>query len=637
MADGGNQNSFRFPAPSTQQCYLRPDEIIVDLFAGGGGASEALREALGRDPDICINHDATAIGMHAANHPFARHLKSDVWHADPRREVAGKAVGWLHASPDCTHFSQAKGGQPRSSESRSLSWVVCKWAGMVKPRLISLENVTQVQSWGPLVAKRCAETGRVIKIDGSVAAPGERVPVREQYLIPDPKRAGATWKQFVRHLKRLGYDVEHRALRACDFGAGTSRNRLFMMARSDGDAIQWPEPSHGPKGRAPYVSAADCIDFAIPCPSIFQRKRPLAEATLRRIARGIKRFVLDAAEPFIVPNNTNNTPKSVAEPLPTVTTCSGRNLLVAPTLVQCANASSEGVARAETPLGVITAKPKGGTHALSSAVLVQAGHGEGSGKTQRRSIGSTDVRGSMGTVTASGGGGQSLASVALAKIRGDSCGARVTEPLPTITSGAGAKRPAGAAHAMGVITAYIEQANGGPRNKNISGHAAHEPLSTITQAGSQQRLVTAHAVERPMTNAQTPGDATGLTPEQEEGALRVAAFLMRYYGEGGQWNHLREPAATITTKERLALVTVTVRGMPFVIVDIGLRMLKPTELYRAQGFREDYVIDRTADGRRLTISESVRLVGNSVSPPPMVALIRANLPVAETRQAKRAA
>lgn len=622
MADGGQQYGFGFPGHSERECLLEPDEIVVDLFAGGGGASEALRVALGRDPDICINHDPTAIGMHAANHPFARHLTTDVWQADPKREIDGRRVGWLHLSPDCTHFSQAKGGQPRSVESRSLSWVACKWVGIGKPRLISLENVMQMLSWGPLVAKRCRETGRVIKLDGSVAARGERVPLREQYLIPDSKRAGETWKHFVRHLKRLGYDVEHRALRACDYGAGTSRNRLFMLSRNDGNAISWPEPTHGPGTDKPYVSAADSIDFTYPCPSIFTRKRPLAEATLRRIARGIKRFVLDAAEPFIVPNNTHNAPKSVQEPLPTITTCTGRNLLLAPTLVQCANASSLGVAAADVPLGTITAKPRGGSHALASAVLVQAGHGEGSGRTKRRSIGSNDVRGPVGTITASGSGGQSLASVCLAKIRGNSPGAPVSAPLPTITSGAGAARPAGAAHAMGVITAYIEQANGGPRNANIAGRAASEPLSTITQSGSQQRLISAQMVQ----NAPEACDDTGLTPEQEAGALRVCAFLMRYYGEGGQWSGLNDPAPTITTKERLALVTVTVRGVPFVIVDIGLRMLKPDELFRAQGFPSHYVINRTADGRILTISESVRLVGNSVSPPPLIALIRANLP-----------
>jgi DNA (cytosine-5)-methyltransferase 1 len=600
----GSQHYFRFPKPRASTSALRPGEIVVDLFAGGGGASEALLQALGRDPDIAINHDEHAIGMHAANHPFTRHLREDVWHADPVREIAGRAVGWLHASPDCTHFSQAKGGQPRSRATRSLSWVVCKWAGLAQPRIISLENVEQILKWGPLVAKRCASTGRVLKLDGTVAAPGERVPVQQQHLIPNPKHAGRTWRAFVDQLRALGYAVEWRKLRACDYGAGTSRTRLFLLARRDGQPIRWPEPTHGPGRTAPFVTAADCIDFTQPCPSIFERKRPLADATLRRIARGVKRFVIDAAEPFIVPNNTNNAPKGTGDPLPTVTTCNGRNLLVSPT-------------------------------------LVQASHGEGRpGGVQRWGAGCSAPDSLLGTITASGSGGHALASATLAKFRGESAGAPVSDPLPTITSGAGAKRPAGAAHAMGVITAYLEQANGGPRNANGTGHACSEPVSTITQAGSQQRLVTAHlatlrhhstgtAATDPLATIAAQGEHHAvvecqLSPEHTAGAERVAAFLVNYYGTGTALD-LRDPLDTVTTRDRLALVTVHVRGVPYVIVDIGLRMLRPRELYAAQGFPPDYVISHTADGRALTTSQAVRMVGNSVSPPPLAALARANL------------
>lgn len=630
MADGTRQTGFHLPALGRSR--LRPGEIVVDLFAGGGGASEALRQALGRDPDIAINHDAAAIGMHAANHPYTRHLQEDVWHADPRRLVAGRPVGWLHASPDCCHFSQAKGGQPRSKAIRSLAWVVLRWAGTlardgVAPRILSLENVKQLLGWGPLVAKRDPATGRVVTLDmvtgpdgrriHRVAAPGERVPVQRQFLVPDKRHQGRTWRHFVAALRCLGYTVEWRKIRACDHGAGTTRERLFVIGRRDGQQIRWSEPSHGPDRAAPYVTAADCIDWSIPCPSIFTRKRPLADATLRRIARGIDRFVLRAPEPFIV---------------------------------QCANASADGLALTDRPLGVVTAWPRGGTHAVVAPTLVQASHGDGlPGGVQRWGAGAAETGAPVGTITASGGGGHALASATLVKFRGDSPGHPVTDPVPTVTSGAGAARPAGAAHAMGVLTAYLEQANGGPRNANLAGHGAGEPVSTITQAGSQQRLVTAHLatlrhhstgapVADPLATIAAQGGHHAvvecqLSPEHEEGALRVAAFLLRYHSTGGQWASLRDPMTAVTTKDRLALVTVLVRGVPHVIVDIGLRMLKPRELYAAQGFPSTYIIDRTADGRRLTNSEQVRMVGNSVSPPPLRALAEANLDTADERQA----
>lgn len=537
--------AFNFPPP--QVSALRPGEIAVDLFAGGGGASEGLKQALGIDPALAYNHDPAAIGMHAANHPLTQHHREDIWHADPRIDVAGRPVGWFHASPDCTHFSQAKGGQPRSRKTRALSWVVLKWAGQLRaadrrtgtqtqPRIISMENVWQILTWGPLVAKRCRDTGRVLRMDGSVAAPGERVPVENQQLIPDKRHSGRTWAQFTAALRALGYAVEWRKLRACDYGAGTSRERLFLIARRDGQPIAWPEATHGPGTGQPFVSAADCIDFSDTGRSIFNRTRPLADATLRRIAKGLQRHVIDSAEPFF--------------------------------LTEFANASTGRTWSAGEPLRTQCAGVKGGHFALVAPVLMQAAYGEGKpGGVQRWGHGSKDIRSPLNTITASGSGGQAL------------------------------------------ISAFLEQANGGFAADN-SGHDLRKPMSTITASGSQQRLVSV--------------DLAQLTDEQREGAERVAAFLINYYGNGTALD-LRDPLDTITTRDRMALVTVHVRGVPHVITDIRLRMLKPAELYRAQGFPPGYIIDRRADGTPLSVTEAVRMVGNSVSPPPLAAIARANL------------
>nr|WP_312660588.1 DNA cytosine methyltransferase [Stenotrophomonas geniculata] len=634
MADGSG--GFRFPLHDLKS-RLRADEIVVDLFAGGGGASHAMETALARAVDIAINHNPWAVGLHSANHPFTRHLCQDVWEADPRVECGGRPVGALHASPDCTHFSQAKGGQPRSRATRSLSWVVPRWAGTVRPRIITLENVKQILKWGPLIAKRDKATGRVIKLDGTVAAVGERVPLDQQFLIPDKKREGSTWRRFVAVLRALGYQVEWRVLRACDYGAGTTRERLYMVARCDGEAIVWPEPTHGPDRAQSHVSAASSIDWSIPCPSIFGRKKPLANATQARIARGIKRFVLDAAEPFIVhaTHDGERRPHGIGEPMPTITAANrGEMMVVSPTIVQCANASANGVASGGDPLGTITAWPRGGSHAVAAPVLVQSGYGERTGQAPR----SLDIDKPLGTVVA-GGTKHALAAASLVKFRGTSDGADAGHPMPTITSGAGAARPAGAAHAMGVMAAFLEQANGGLYQG--VGSAADEPMPTICANGSHQRLTTAHLVTlRRNLDGQTTTEPLSticagathhgviecvLSPEQEAGALRVAAFLMRYYGTGGQHGELDEPLATITTKDRLALVTVHLSGVPYVIVDIGLRMLKPHELFRAQGFPASYIIDRTQDGRQVSNSRAVAMVGNSVSPPPLCAILNANI------------
>lgn len=244
--------------------------LVVDSFAGGGGASLGIELAIGRSPDIAINHDPEAIAMHAANHPNTKHFCESVWKVDPAEATRGQPVDLMWASPDCKHFSRAKGGKPVNTGIRGLAWVVVRWAKTVRPRVILLENVEEFTTWGPL-----GDDGR-----------------------PCPRRQGETFRRWVGHLRRLGYQVETRVLRACDYGAPTSRRRLFLVARCDGAPIVWPAPTHG--HARPYRTAAECINWDAPCPSIFERERPLAEATCRRIARGLVRYVIESAHPFIV-------------------------------------------------------------------------------------------------------------------------------------------------------------------------------------------------------------------------------------------------------------------------------------------------------------------------------------------------
>ena len=571
------------------------NEIIVDLFAGGGGMSTAIEQALGRHVDIAINHDMDAISMHMANHPQTEHYCADVFEVDPREAVKSRAVGHLHGSPDCTHHSQAAGGQPRSKKIRGLGWVLPRWAGQVSPRSISMENVKQMQQWGPLIAKRDRATGRVLRLNGTVAGPGERVPVQEQYLIPDPRHAGRTWRRFIRTFEQMGYTVEWRILVAADYGAATTRERLFLFARRDGRPIVWPEPTHhrNPTRRQKaWRPAADHIDWSIPCQSIFERKRPLADATMRRIAKGMKRFVLDSADPFIVP---------------------------------IANWSGESVQSAAEPLRTITAYPKGGAFAVAAPTLVQLGYGERPGQAPR----ALDLQRPLGTVVA-GGVKHALATAVLVGAGGPVYSGKPQspgDPIGTLLT----------ENHRALSTAYLMQANGG--FNTTPGHDLRKPASTITNTGSQQQLIAANlvtlrnncdgrAASEPLPTLSAGGEHHGivqytLSQEHEAGALRCAAFLISYYGNDGMRDP-REPMPTATTHDRMALVTVWIQGEPWVVVDIGLRMLTPPELYGCQGFPAGYVIDHGHDGRAFTKSAQVRMVGNSVSPPPATALLRAN-------------
>jgi DNA (cytosine-5)-methyltransferase 1 len=668
------------------------DEIVVDFFCGGGGAGTGLEMGLGRKVSVAKNHSAKAISMHTVNHPGAKHFTTDVFDGDPDTECGGKAVGWFHMSPDCTHHSQAAGGQPRKREIRNLSWIGLKWAGKKKPRVISLENVKQILQWGPLIAKRDKESGRAIKlvtvlnakgkevIEKVVAAPGEVVRVGQQFLVPDPKRRGTTWRRFVHILEVMGYAVEWRVIKACDFGAPTSRERLFMIARCDGQPIVWPEPTHAKKpgkGQQKYRTAAECIDFSDLGKSIFGRKDELADATKRRIAKGMKKFVIDNPAPFIVPiaNWSTETVQSMDEPLRTVTSYpkGGSFSIVSPVIAPATHQGSDRINDPLEPLPTVTCANRGEL-TLISPTLVQTGYGEREGQQPR----TQDMDQPLGTVVA-GGVKHAIAAAHLVKFRFDDEGKALDEPLPTITSGGNYQRPAGAAHAMGIATAFMAQMNGGFNTTDAK--SLNDPMTTVTNTGSQQQLVTAsllhlrgncdaRAADEPLHTVSAGGTHHGLmtafmerqfgasigqamtdpsptitaggggksslvsfelSPEHEEGALRVAAFLISYYGTENM-STCDQPAPTITTKDRLGLVTVMVKGTPYVIVDIRLRMLQPAELYRAQGFPPDYIITHGADGKPFTKTEQVHMCGNSVSPPPMAALARANDPWRATQR-----
>lgn len=596
-------------------------KLAVDLFAGGGGASTGIEQAIGRHVDIAINHDPDAIGMHEANHPQTRHYNADVWHIDPVTVTAGRAVGLLHASPDCTDHSQAKGGQPRRQEIRSLAWVVHRWAGRVRPDVITLENVEQMLRWSNLVAKRDKATGRVVTLDVTtdpqthrkryrVADPGERVPRRNQFLVADTKRLGTQWRRFVAGLRALGYAVQWRVICNADLGAHSTRTRLYMIARRDGLPIVWPAKTHAKKatGRIKrHRAAAECIDWSIPGRSIFDRPKPLADATMRRIAYGLRKFVLESPEPYIVNNMTHNAPRSVSDPITPALT-GGHKMLLAPTLVQVGYGERNGQApRAldlHEALGTVVAG--GNKFGLAAATLIQMGHGQGSGPTKRRSNGANDVTGSLGTVTASGG--------------------------------------------HGLMAAYMVQANGG--YNATPARDLRRPVSAVTASGSQQQLITAHLtaprhhsvgrdVREPVATIAAGGEhhapvQYSLSQDDEAGALRCAAFLVNYYGNGTALD-VREPMATITTKDRMALTTVWLHGQSWVIVDITLRMLTPRELYNAQDFPARYIIDRTAAGKPLTKTAQVRMCGNSVCPLSMRLIVTANYQDVSATKARVAA
>lgn len=542
------------------------DEIVVDLFAGGGGASVGIEAALGRCVDVAVNHDPLAVAMHRANHPHTLHLTADVFEVDPVEATGGRPVGLLWASPDCTFFSKARGGKPirdAARKRRSLAWVVVKWARAVRPRVIMLENVEEFADWGPL--------------DGDGR--------------PCSRRRGRTFRRWVSMLRAEGYAVEWRVLRACDYGAPTIRKRLFLVARCDGQPINWPEVTHvhppaggGDRksgrsncraGLKPFRTAASCIDWSIPCPSIFERKKPLAEATLRRIARGIVRYVLQAAEPFIVTNTTGHAPHSTRDPLSTVTT-GDHHYLVEPFVVGAGGPAYSGKPQSvREPMGTVMVENH---RAVVAPILASCAHG--------------------------------------AKSAGETRCNRLDEPLRTQTT----------SNRYALVSAFITKHYGG-----MVGTRLDAPLPTTTTRGTQNQLTAAHLVKlrgtcRDGQDLREP--APTITAHGNHAAL-VAALLIKFYGNEREGLNLACPLHTITTRDRFGLVTVTIEGETYIIVDIGMRMLQPHELYAAQGFPRGYVhgwgVDEGGERIPLTKTAQVRLCGNSVCPPVPEALVRVNL------------
>lgn len=593
-------------------------ELVVDLFAGGGGASTGIARAY-REPDVAVNHNAIAIAVHRANHPHTEHYQADVFEVDPLAATRGRPVGLLWASPDCRHHSKAKGKAPRSKRIRGLAWVVVRWALATSPRVIEMENVEEFVNWCPLddtgsaIAERKGETFRAFIAAMTTGLAADHPAMAE---IVEFLGASAPVAALVRG---LGYTADWREIRACDKGAPTIRKRLVVKFRRDGKAITWSADTHGApdsKGVAtgklkPYRTAAECIDFNLPARSIFGRKKPLAANTLKRIAKGMWRYVLNCPQPFIVTNTTGHPGARISEPLRTITT-GGHHMLVTPYLTEHANSSSQRVLPADEPLRTQVAQVKGGHFSLVAPTLVQTGYGEREGQEPR----ALDIGKPLGTVMA-GGVKHALVAAHITAFGQNAKGSDLREPMQTALAGA---------TRYGVISSFLEQANGGFYDGD--GRDVRDPVSTICASGANQRL--------------------------------VSAYLVKYYGEGGQWQGCDEPMHTVPTKDRMGLIQCVQvpadtlapelrerakavadflheylpehfpdpAGMVllggYVLADITLRMLVPRELARAQGFPDSYIIDRglfeTAPGsgeyewRQVTKTDQVRLIGNSVCP-----------------------
>ncbi|HIF5899854.1 TPA: DNA cytosine methyltransferase [Raoultella ornithinolytica] len=614
-------------------------ELIVDNFAGGGGASTGIEMAIGRSVDIAINHDENAVDMHRTNHPDTLHYCENVFDVDPKAATGGKAVGFAWFSPDCTHYSKARGSKPVKREIRGLAWVSLRWGLDVKPRVMALENVEEFKTWGPLLScemrpdpERSGETFKAFVGMLSTGIPADHPALYEccEFLGISPES-----KQAKRLVAGLGYKVEYRELRASDYGAPTIRKRFFMLMRCDDKPIVWPEASHGdPKSAAvltgklaPWRTAAECIDWSIPAPSIFDRKKPLAVNTLKRIARGIQRFVVDSDNPFIVKCNHTTTRgkydcfrgQELYSPIQTITKTHGYALAV-PTLApfMAGNGGSQYQAkprplnkpvhtilkqsracvvapviarqfgasighRADEPSATITAGG-GGKSQLVTATLIQMGYGERVGQSPRV----LNLGKPLGTVTA-GGNKFAVTTVFLAKHYGGNYtgpGVGLDEPAHSVTT----------VDHHALVTSHLVKLRGTCRD----GQRTDEPMPTITAGG------------------QHVGEVSALLAANDYDERRA--------------DQVKEFLNSFGVSE-----LVTIKGIVYRIVDIGMRMLQPRELYRAQGFPEWYIIDRDYRGVKYSKDAQVARCGNAVPPPFAEALVRANLPEMCVNKQERAA
>jgi DNA (cytosine-5)-methyltransferase 1 len=682
---------FDTASPVAMPSLWKGRPMIVDSFAGGGGASTGIEMALGRSPDIAINHNPAALALHAANHPETLHLSENVYKVDPLDHMRGRHIGLMHFSPDCKHFSKAKGGKPVERNIRDLAWIIPGWIERIqksggKVDVVTMENVEEWKDWGPLVQT-------------------------ERGLMPCPDRRGQTFEAWCKAIRKLGGKIDWRELRACDYGAPTIRKRLFLIVRFDGKPIVWPEPTHGdPKSedviagrKLAWRCAAEIIDWSLPCPSIFDTKaeiwekhrlravRPLADNTMARVARGMKRYVLDAERPFLVNITHGAREEDLAEPMRTITGAHrGEKAVVVPHCMTMRNAQKP-FNGADEPLHTITAGGAGMTVVTPVITYAQQGGGVRS------------VEDPHHTITASGKDQNAVIVPHLNAFYGPGAGgedrsADVSEPLRTITTenrhavvvptlvqtGYGERegqapraldidKPLGTIVAGGVkhavATAFVAQQNNDSRRIGgvNPGRGADEPLSTVTATGAQQSPVTAfiarqfgtstgHAIDEPL----------GTTTAGWNKSQLVAPFFSKYYGTGDGARH-DEPCHTITVNDRFGhvetsievppfrpeqeararevadfmrahgfwdereFVTLDIEGQTFVIVDIGMRMLTPRELFNAQGFPPEYVIDGVWQGegearRFLEFPKDVQVscCGNSVSPYPYAAIVAAN-------------
>lgn len=620
------------------------NDLIVDYFAGGGGASIGIEEAYGRPVDVAVNHNKYAIGMHTANHPTTRHLIQDVFAVDPYDVLKGRKCKHLHLSPDCKHFSKAKGGALVDRNIRDLAWVAHRWTCLpehLKPAMITLENVEEFQTWGP------------VGDDGK----------------PCPVGKGKTFAEFIQRFKDNGYSVDWKEQRACDYSdTPTIRKRLFLVARCDGLPIVWPEITHADPKKIksgsklkPWRTAAECIDWTLPAPSIFDRKRPLVPNTLKRVAKGFKRFVIEADKPYIVTCNHAGEGfrgQDIDEPFRTV--CSSRDAhgVVVPYLTEHANASNPRVFPSDEPLRTQCANVKGGHFAVVSPYLVGAGGPAYSGKPTSiakpmKSL-TTENHTQVVTPYLAGVGGRA----------GQSRPRSADEPMATLTTKADTV----------LVMPYMAQHNGAKQDVN-PGRPADKPLATITTTAKQIQVVAASVTK---LRGHSDRDKHGQPADEPLHTISAGgthhalqtAYMIKYYGNEREGHGIDAPLGTVTTKDRFALIQVDASAPPvltedqmrrakrvvaflqeygvipefdgvqpdffmlgdFIVFDIGMRMLTPRELARAQGFPESYIIEWAdmvgEDGRvvrvPLTKTQQVNMIGNSVCPKHLAAIIRVN-------------